>query len=86
MILKTDLVIRNILDECVAIPTGAGAAQINGVISLTPSGELLLRKLQKGCELQDLVEALCEEYDVTREQAQADVLLFIQKLKDVNLL
>ncbi len=86
MKIKTGLVIRTIAGECVAIPTGAAAAQVNGLISLTPSGELLIRKLQAGCELEDLVQALLDKYDVSREQAQTDAQAFVDKLRNVNLL
>ncbi len=86
MKLKTGLVIRNIAGECVAIPTGASASAVNGLISLTPSGEVLIRRLQAGCEEDDLVNALLEKYDVTPDQARADVQVFLAKLKDVNLL
>ncbi len=86
MKLKTDLIIRNIAGECVAIPTGASASQINGLMSLTPSGELLIRKLQEECTQEELVQALLDRYEVPQQTAQADVEAFLAKLRDVNLL
>ncbi len=84
--LKTDLIIRSIADTSVAIPAGPAAAGVNGLLSLTPSGELLVRMLHEECELPDLVAALVQEYDVSAEQAQEDVERFISKLKEVHLL
>lgn len=86
MKLKTDLIIRNIAGECVAVPTGKAASQINGLLSLTPSGELLIRRLQEECTQQELVQALLDQYEVTEQMAQADVEAFLAKLRDVNLL
>ncbi len=84
--IKTGLVVRKIAGECVAVPTGAAAASVNGVISLSPSGELLIRKLLDGCEMDELIDALLERYDVSREQAETDVNTFVEKLREINLL
>ncbi len=86
MKLKTDLVVRNIVGEYIAIPVGKNAASINGMISLTPSGELLIRKLQEGCEVEDLVQCLLDRYDVDRQTVQRDVELFLDKLTEQGLL
>lgn len=86
MKLKTDLIIRNIAGECVAIPTGAAATQVNGLISLTSSGEVLIRCLQHECSEEELVQALLDRYEVTAQVAKADVEAFLAKLREVNLL
>ncbi len=86
MKLKMDVVIRDIAGESIAIPIGKGASEVNGLISLTPSGELLIRRLQQECQPEDLVACLLERYDVEREQAEKDVALFLRKLAKCGLL
>ncbi len=83
---KHELVIRSIAGECVAIPVGNAASKVKGLLSLTPSGELLLRKLQQGCEFEELVECLLNEYEVEREDAEKDAAAFVEKLKKIDLL
>ncbi|MCD7734765.1 MAG: PqqD family protein [Clostridiales bacterium] len=86
MKIDSDLVIRNIAGEVVLIPTGKAALNNPGIITLTESGELLVRKLQEGCEFDDLVDCLLVEYEVEREQAEQDVTAFLGKLKERGLL
>ncbi|MCD7801873.1 MAG: PqqD family protein [Clostridiales bacterium] len=86
MKIKGELVIRHIAGETVLIPTGEIALQNTGVISLTESGEMPVKKLQEGCEFDDLVDCLLSEYEVDREQAEQDVARFLDKLKERGLL
>lgn len=86
MKINGELVIRHIAGETVLIPTGEAALQNSGIISLTESGELLVRKLQEGCSFDDLVDCLLSEYEVDRAQAEQDVARFLGKLKERGLL
>ncbi len=86
MKISQDVVVRQIADKILLIPTGKAALNANGLISLTPSGELLVRKLQEECTPDDLADALMEKYDVGREQAAADVEKFLEKLRTFGLL
>ncbi|MCD7754314.1 MAG: PqqD family protein [Clostridiales bacterium] len=47
---------------------------------------MLVKKLQEGCEFDDLVDCLLSEYEVDREQAEQDVARFLDKLKERGLL
>jgi hypothetical protein len=41
--------------------------------------------LEKGCEKEDLLNALLEEYDVEKSVAESDVSAFITKLTEASL-
>ncbi len=84
--LTKELVIRKIAGEYVAVPVGETAITLNGLIALTESGQLLFKKLQEGCEFEDLVQVLLDEYEVTEEQAEKDVQNFIAKMETMKLL
>ncbi len=84
--LKGDVVLREIGGEHMAVPVGNISKELNGLISLSPSGEVLMRKLQEGCSFDALVDALLDKYDVGREQAEADTRRFLEKLKGLGLL
>jgi len=47
---------------------------------------LIWKKLETGCEEKDLVAAFLEEYDVTEERAKADILVFLDKLRQAGIL
>ncbi len=78
--------VRQVLDELIAIPTGDAAAKMSGIISLNEVGKLLFEKLQSEQTEVTLVQALLDEYEVTREEAQADVREFLESLRGSGLL
>ncbi len=86
MKIDSELVIRKIAGETILIPVGKAAQISNGLISITESGELLVRKLMDGCELEDLVDCLMDEYEVDRDRAEQDVQAFVEKLRERGLL
>ena len=59
---------------------GSAYFQLNG------SGTHLWRRLVDGCERRDLEVSLIEHYDVTEEQATADVEAFLAELHANRLL
>lgn len=86
MKIKEDFLLRKISDSYVVVPVGDAVVDFSGLINLNESGAMLFELLQKGAEEQDLVDALLKEYDVTEDIARADVMKFIQKAKDADVL
>jgi len=86
MKIDNELVIRHVAGEILLIPTGKAAMNNPGLITLTDSGELLVQKLREGCEFEDLVNCLLDEYEVEPEQAEQDVSKFLDKLRERGLL
>ncbi len=73
--------IRQIAGETVAIPSGAAAHQLSGLVILNGAGRILFDLLQKEQTLEQLTAALTDRYEVDRKTAEADVLEFIQTLR-----
>jgi hypothetical protein len=46
----------------------------------------LWKRLGEGATEADLVDTLCERYDVSRETAEADVIAFVEELSSRGLL
>ena len=87
MKLKETFIIRKMGGKCVAVPTGKISLTFKGMITLSPSAEVLFNVLKKGCNgIEDLVNALCAEYEVAPEQARADAATFVEKLRSAGLL
>lgn len=53
---------------------------LNNTLVLKGSGPLLWQALESPCSLDDLVELLVAEYEVTSEVARADVRHFLDRL------
>lgn len=73
MKLKENYVLRQVLGSWVVLPIGAATVDFNGMLSLNDSGALLWKRLEQGADREDLADVLTAEYDVSRQQALADV-------------
>ena len=80
MKLKKNFVLRQVAGAWVVLPLGAETVNFSGMLQLNDSGAMLWRVLEQGGDQEALVNALLGEYDVTREQAEADVQEFLAKL------
>lgn len=86
MKIVSGFVCRTIGDSYMVVPVGTRTRDIPGVIALSESGALLWERLEQGATEDELVEALLAEYEVEREQAEADVSRFISELRAKGIL
>ena len=86
MKISRNFVLKKIGDESVVIPLGSEAINLGGVLTLNETGVMLYEMLKDNKEILELVDALVEAYNVSREQAMNDVLEFIEKLKELGIL
>ena len=86
MKIKDGFVIRKIAGELVIVPVGPRVVELNGIISLNATGELLWKVLQEDVDLQTLINALTAEFNVDEATAKEDIDDFIAKLSERNLL
>lgn len=74
------------MNDYVIVPVGKTVLDFNGVITINETGAFLWEKMQEEFSISSLVEAVLNEYDIDRQQAQKDVEDFIEVLKDNNIL
>jgi len=86
MKLKKNFVLRDVADVWAVLPTAADTLNFDGMLTLNDSGAMLWQKLEQGADRDGLVEALLEEYEVSREQAQSDVDAFLATLAEAGCL
>lgn len=84
MRINDNFVLRQVVDTWVVLPLADKTVDFNGMITLNESGVLLWNTLEKGADVDALVDALLAEYDVSAEQARGDVEAFIEKLRSVG--
>lgn len=85
MKLKEGFVLREVAGQCVVVSTDA-SLNFNGMINLNGTGKTLWCCLEKGAELDDLVAALLDEYDVDEATARKHAAAFVEKLKEKGFL
>lgn len=86
MKIKDGFMLRKVGGQYVVVALGEASRSFNGIIRLNETGRLLWEELSAEKTEQQLCEALLAEYDVTPQQAQADVAAFVQTLKKAALL
>lgn len=80
MKLKKDFVLRQIAQTWVVLPLAEQTVNFTGMLTLNDSGAMLWRQLEQGADRLALADALTAEYEVTQQQALADVDAFLDKL------
>ena len=80
MKLKKDYVLRQVAGTWVVLPLGEAAVNFSGMIRLNDSGAMLWKVLEQGGDKDALTDALTKEYNVSRQQALADVEEFLSNL------
>lgn len=80
MNIKKDFVLRKVANTWIVLPLGAETVDFGGMLTLNESGAMLWKTLKQGGDREALVSVLTAEYEVSTEEARADVDAFIEKL------
>lgn len=80
MNIKKNYVLRKVANNWIVLPLGEAAVEFGGMLKLNDSGAMLWDVLKQGGDREALVNALLEEYEVSAEEARADVDAFLKKL------
>ena len=86
MKIKKEFVLREIAGEYILVPVGNTAMEFNGLITLNEVGAFLWEKLQQQIELDQLVDAVLDEYEIDPETAGLDVEEFVENLRKAEIL
>lgn len=86
MRIKEGYMLREAAGETVVVPFGEEALNFQGIISLNETGAFLWRQLEQGCEVDTLVKALLNEYEIDADTANDDVKDFVEKVKKAGVL
>lgn len=86
MRIVSGFILRQVVGETVAIPSGDSAHLLSGLMALNETGAFLFQLLQSEQTEQSLVQAMLEEYDTDAATAAADVAEFLELLRHHRLL
>ena len=76
MKLKKEFILRNIAGQDVIVATGSEAMRYNGLLTVNESGKFILENYQNTDNVIDMIRLVCEEFEVDRDTAVADVMNF----------
>ncbi len=86
MKVKQDFMIKKILDDYIVVPVGEELVNFDAMITLNETGAFLWEQLQEDKTEEELVKALCAEYDVSQDIAKSDISEFIGLLQQAKVL
>lgn len=86
MTIKKELIKREIAGDTILVPVGKTVYDSNGLFVLNELAAFIWDILPKAETEQEICEAVLAEYEVTPEEAAADVAAFLAKLRELNIL
>lgn len=86
MKLKQGIIISEINGEFVAVPSGAASKNFNGMIRMNKTAAMIAKMLQNGATETEVVDAICQEYDVARDIAGEDYRAITAQFEALNLI
>lgn len=86
MRIVSGFLLREVIGETVAIPSGDSAHRLSGLVALNGSGKFLFELLQTEQTEQDLITAMLDRYEIDEATAAQDVEEFLALLRENKLL
>lgn len=83
---NADFLLREVADSLVLVPVGPSTKLFPGMIRLNETGRFVWELLEQEQSEESLADALLDKYEVTREQAAADVDAFLARLRPTGAL
>lgn len=86
MIIKKELIKRDIAGDTILVPVGKTVYDSNGLFVLNELGAFIWDMLPRVETEVEICRAVLEEYEVTAEEASKDVAAFLEKLRELKIL
>lgn len=86
MIVKKELIKREIAGDTILVPVGKTVYDSNGLFVLNELGAFIWDLLPNVNTEDEICEAVLAQYAVAAETARKDVAEFMQKLREMNIL
>lgn len=86
MKLKGEFILREVAGEIIGIPVGNTALRFNGMICMNAVSAEIWKGLQEEKTKEQILEIILQEFEVSREEAIADLEVFLHQLRENNLL
>lgn len=85
MIIKKELIKREIAGDTILVPVGKTVLESNGLFMLNELGSFIWDLLPTVDSEEEICNAVLAQYDCSAETVKQDVSEFIQKLKEMDI-
>ncbi len=86
MIIKKELIKREIAGDTILVPVGKTVLDSNGLFVLNELGAFIWEILPTAETQEEICDAILAEYEVSREEAAEDVAEFLESLRKLNII
>lgn len=86
MEIKKELIKREIAGDTILVPVGKAVYDSNGLFALNELGAFLWDRLPAANTAEELLKAVLAEYEVSPEEAAADIAAFLKKLEALGII
>lgn len=86
MKIKDGFILRSIAGEWVVVPTGEMALRMQGAMVLNDVASFIWKHLLTSTMYVEVLDAIVNEYDITRDAAKQDLDTFLQRLDEMDAL
>lgn len=86
MIIKKELLKRDIAGETILVPVGKSVYDSNGLFALNSLGSYLWELIPNAENEESLVKAVLAEYEVSEDIVRHDIAEFLEKLRKMEIL
>ena len=76
---------RKIENELIIVPIRSSVGDLNSLYTLNPVGSVLWDFMTEGHTVHEMVERVCDEFEVTDVQAEQDIETFLDSLLEEKL-
>ncbi len=83
---KGTYVLRQIAGEFLAVPISNEAGEDANIVILNPVSQVIWSKLENGATFDEILNVVTTEFDVSKEEATADIKEFLEGLEEAGLL
>ena len=83
---ESEIVTRNIAGETIIVPVKGRVGDMDSIYTLNEVGTLIWRLMDDGIPVNQMVDAVTEEYEVDAVEAERDVFDFLGSLEEAGLI
>jgi hypothetical protein len=81
-----EVVSRQIEGELIIVPVRRGVGDMNSLYTLNPVASVLWDFMAEGHTIPEMVQRVCDEFEVTANQAKKDIQAFLDSMLDEKLI
>lgn len=86
MKINKQMVFREVAGEYLLVPVGGSVISTNGIFMLTETAACIWKMLPGASNEEEIITKITDEYDVSKEEAEKDVLDFLAYLRSFEII